>query len=237
MSWIALNDRASRGLLTLTCLAGLTIGVVATPTATLANAPQTIEAVAARSYDLARSGRLDDVWRGVMQLDADNPAVERLQNDVTAYLDRRTLQNQADAKVLEYKLDQLSKHAAEGKTVKALTAAVEAYPLADDPNTVLSQPRVQKLVARAETEAAGYEAEGRWLKALELYNRLDMLFHRQNRYVEQIDRVDEQIALLRLYAPNRLYEMYARQAKENGEVEPEPWNVEPDEWQDHVRDI
>jgi carboxyl-terminal processing protease len=211
-----------------------------------ANVPQTASPqvtyadVSRRAWELASVGRVDDALQQVKTLAEarlDDPKLASLRQDIAL---REQHIRDRDARTLaryERKLAKLEQQIVAGDLVKALASAVEAYGLAQDPAKVLTLAQVQQLVATAEAKAAEHEAAHDWLKALSLYRGLELLHENQDRYSEPMKRVARHVALLRLYAPEVLYQLYVKEAAERGDEAPEPWNLEEDQWQVQLENI
>jgi len=111
----------------------------------------------------------------------------------------------------------ITEQIAAGELSKALTAAVEAQTLSDDLQAILDEPEIVEVVARARAEIPPARREGDWLYAYELLYRLNVLYEHTDEYQEELDRVNQRLALLTHYAPRRLHELRQRQAERFGE--------------------
>jgi carboxyl-terminal processing protease len=106
---------------------------------------------------------------------------------------------------------------AAGQVSQALTSAVEVQTLSDDIDAVLEDPDVAHVVAMAKAEIAPARRDGDWLYAYELLYRLNVLYEHSGEYEDELDQVNQRLALLTHYAPRRLYELRQRQAERFGE--------------------
>ena len=70
-----------------------------------------------------------------------------------------------------------------------------------------ADPRFDPIVSRAEQAAREAEARGDWILANELYVRLDALFEDEGPYEAETDRLLRRLSMIRLYAPERLWEL------------------------------
>lgn len=230
----ALNRRVLRIFILAAVLGGLAIVQPAWA--------QTDDAVAALSRDawkMASDGNVEGVWRQVGKLpaDADDPAVKDLRTAVATHeqhLEARRKKTQAR---FEKKRAEMIEKIGEDDLRKALGAAVEASGLAEDADVFLAELKVKELVAEAEKSADEHEKAGHWPKALAYYRALELLYDNQNRYTDSLKRVGRRVMLLRLYAPDVLFELYKAEAKEIGEDEPEPFNLDDDHWQTQLEGI
>ncbi|MBI1372667.1 MAG: PDZ domain-containing protein [Phycisphaera sp.] len=192
-------------------------------------------------WGLASEGKLDDVWTRVRALtkadDQANPAVSTLTRDLARHDVLETGRRAKDQEQYDKAMGEMRKFAAEDKLVDALTAAVQATDVIDDPMKVINDPQVQTLEKKAADAAAGFEKQGRWTRALALYQRLSLLYDDRNTYADQVKRVSQHVSLLGLYAPEVLFELYKKDAAERGDPEPEPWAMDADRWQTQLQDI
>lgn len=101
----------------------------------------------------------------------------------------------------------------------ALRSAIEMHMLSADKRAMLQEPRIVDLVDRSSAAAAAAEARGDWLMASELYSRLDNLLDEQGRFKKDYERQVQRLAMLRLYVPQRLWEL--RNERQNAEIERE----------------
>ena len=200
-----------------------------------------ISDVSRMAFQMAAEGRLGDVFRQVRGLASEapnaNPGLATLSRDIEQYQTNQQQQEQRQLTEYQKKLEELHKNIDDGKLRDALTSAVEAHDLALDRQKLLNDPKVVELVTRAEAEAAAHEENAQWLKALALYRGLELLYENQRKYTDHLKRVGRHVALLRLYAPEQLFEQYKKEAAELGDPEPEPWNFEDDRWERKLRGI
>lgn len=98
----------------------------------------------------------------------------------------------------------------------ALRSAIEMHMLSTDKKAMLTEPRITDLVEKARAAAAAAEARGDWLIASELYSRLDNLLDEQGVFKKDLERQVQRLAMLRLYVPQRLWEL--RNERQNAEI-------------------
>jgi len=92
----------------------------------------------------------------------------------------------------------------------ALKHSIELHELAPDgaaKAAVLSSARVQSAISKGEVLARRMESEGQWLMAGELFSRLNVLLDVDGRFKTDTRRIGDRLAMLRLYAPKRLWEL------------------------------
>ena len=127
---------------------------------------------------------------------------------------------------------------AAGELSKALTAAVEVQTLSDDLPAILDELEIAEVVARARAAIPPARREGDWLYAYELLYRLNVLYEHTNEYQEELDRVNQRLALLTHYAPRRLHELRERQAERFGEEPLGDFNgARAEDWKERVDGI
>lgn len=100
----------------------------------------------------------------------------------------------------------------------ALKAAVELAMISTDKQAILKEPQIAELISRAESAAEDARRRGDWLAASELFYRLHLLVEERNRaYREGWRRELQRLSMIRLYAPERLWEL--RNERRNAELE------------------
>ncbi len=127
----------------------------------------------------------------------------------------------------------------EGDLPTALGFAVEMNTLAraEAKAAVLNEPEVRALLARAEVAARDAEDANDWLESQSLYYRMNLLFEQDARYKADVERVGHRLMALRLYTPERLYEMRNDQRKRDGEDELPPFNSIGESWNERLSGI
>ncbi len=120
---------------------------------------------------------------------------------------------------------------------KALLSAVELYMISTDKQAVLAEARITDLVKRADAAARAAEARGDWLSCSELFYRLDALLDEQGTYKDDVERQNHRLAMLRLYVPQRLWELRnQRQLAAKLDALP-PYNPVGDDFRDKLKDV
>lgn len=90
---------------------------------------------------------------------------------------------------------------------KALTNAVELQLLIHDNPKFFADARVNRLLKEADKVAKESERQGEWMVASELFYRLDTIYDPAGTYKQDVDRLTTRLAMIRMYAPERLWEL------------------------------
>jgi len=90
---------------------------------------------------------------------------------------------------------------------KALAKSIELHMLASDKAALIKTPRIRDLVSRGAKAAHEAEAAGDWLMAGELFGRLNLLLEETQTYKADVRRISDRLGMVRLYAPERLFEL------------------------------
>ena len=128
---------------------------------------------------------------------------------------------------------------------KALVLALELQMLSPDKAAALADPRIGPnatanptgLIAKADHAAHAAEERGDWLSCSELFYRLHNLLDEVGTYKEDSERQDHRLAMLRLYVPERLWELRnQRQLAAKQEPIP-PYNPVGDDFREKLQPI
>ncbi len=175
-----------------------------------------------------REGEVNDSFRSSVELLEAN--FEKREQQRAERLD------EVDAEFEEY----LAEARAENDPIvisHALTSAVEMQLLMRNDDALFADERVAELIERAEQAARGAESRGDWLIANELFYRLDTLLDKESKYDEAIARMSTRLNMIRLYAPERLWELRnARRIAEDEEPLP-PYNPYGDDYREKLQGI
>lgn len=200
--------------------------------------PVSFKDLSSRSWQLASDGQLQELWQQVLAIQpAPTPAVALLQKQVDEFQTQVHQQSQKTLALYNKKLAKVRAAMQAGDLHKALVAAVEASGLATDLKALQADPQVEQVVKKADKLAEQDEHDGQWVRALSLYRNLELLYDNDNRYKEPMKRAARHVAILRLYAPQVLFDLYTQEAKANGEEAPEPWDFSEDTWQRQLEGI
>lgn len=93
---------------------------------------------------------------------------------------------------------------------------------------------VSQAIGLADAQAHEAEKAGHWLKASELFYRLDVLFDIDQRYRADVNRLSRRLAMIRLYAPEHYWELGNARRVEAGEKPLPPYNPMGDTYQEKL---
>jgi len=99
----------------------------------------------------------------------------------------------------------------------ALRSAVELSMLSIDKPALLEEPQVKSLIAEADAAARAAEQRSDWMMASELYYRLHLLTEDRGTYKDDVTRESLRLAMIRLYAPERMWHL--KNDRRNAEIE------------------
>lgn len=133
----------------------------------------------------------------------------------------------------------LAEPASDLSTAKALRSAIELHTLTPEAAKpgVLTQADIVSLVARADSAARAAESRGSIIAAGELFVLLDLLNDTAGTYKPDVRRVSARQEMLRLYAPQRLWELRNERSKAEGNKPLPPYNSFGDDWKAKLVDI
>jgi carboxyl-terminal processing protease len=131
----------------------------------------------------------------------------------------------------------IADHMAKNELRLALKDANELYQISPDKSAILVDPSIQDLTQRARQAAQDAEAAGRWLEAQSLYSRLHWLYEEQATYKADVTRLGQRLLMLRLYTPEKLYEMRNTERIAEGEEPLPPYNAVGEDWREKLRGI
>jgi carboxyl-terminal processing protease len=158
-------------------------------------------------------------------------SVELLKTNIA----RREADRLTQIKTAEGELDKaLAEPATDATLSKALRSAVELHMLSLDKPAVLAQDRVARLRARAEAAARAAEERGDIFTASELFSRLDSLYEQSGRYKDDVKRQGARLLMVRLYAPQRFWELRNERRLADGDKPLPPYNPLGDTWQEKL---
>jgi carboxyl-terminal processing protease len=127
---------------------------------------------------------------------------------------------------------EIAKHLAGGQGItplsKALVSAMELSDLVKDKQAYLAEPGTIELISKSDTAANDAERAGKWLDASELFVRLQLLLEETPKgqvYKEASSRLGHRLAMLRLYTPERLWELQNQRRMESEGKPLPPYNA------------
>lgn len=99
---------------------------------------------------------------------------------------------------------------------KALSSVVALQLLSPHDAALLADKRVDKLISEAKRAAEEAERKGDWLVASELYYRLETIFDPSGAYKDDVERLTDRLTMIRMYAPERLWELRNKRRIDEG---------------------
>ncbi len=90
---------------------------------------------------------------------------------------------------------------------KALSAAVALQLLYDNEDVFFSDEKISRLIDQSIEAAKKAESKGDWLIASELFYRLDAIHDQTGTFKDDVDRLTRRLTMIRLYVPERLWEL------------------------------
>jgi carboxyl-terminal processing protease len=116
--------------------------------------------------------------------------------------------------------DQLAEEGTSNVISEALKSAAELQMLAvsdAEEAALLEEPQIRGLINDASIAARRAEAAGDWMTANELFYRLNALEDKSRVYREDLDRVSTRLSMIRMYNPERFWELRNEHQIERGE--------------------
>lgn len=120
---------------------------------------------------------------------------------------------------------------------RALRSAVELYMTSTDRRAVLAEDRVARLRSRAVEAARAAEQRGDWFTSSELYARLDALYEESGEFKEDLRRQGARLSMIRLYVPERFWELRNQRRIADNEKPLPPYNPVGDVWSEKLAGI
>lgn len=157
-------------------------------------------------------------------------ALERRKSNIASWESKRA------ATIAEVRT-KIAQHIEKGELRLALKDANELYQLSADKSGVLAEPTIKDLTTLAVQAARDAEAAGRWLEAQSLYSRLHWLYEEQATYKADVTRLGQRLLMLRLYTPEKLYEMRNAERVAEGDEPLPPYNAAGEDWHEKLRGI
>jgi len=221
-----LATKLAVGILALSLGAGTAWSqTVATPTADAAASLHVSDAM----WTAARAGQGENAVLAPARTAGDGTALSSLRVNaatVETNLTKREELRQTELARVNKELDESL--ALEPNAVnlgKSLKSAVELYVFATDKPAVIRQQKIQDLVRKSDAAAHIAEAEGDWLAASTLYGRLHILLEEQATYKGDIRRIGDRLGMIRLYTPQKLWELRNKSRIQEKLKELPPYNA------------
>ncbi len=155
--------------------------------------------------------------------------------------DRQTQIDEAEKELQEHldKADEpgLSVQKRDAELAHALRLLVRLQTLSREPDRFTEQARVGRIIRSAEAAARAAEERADWLMANELFFRLNVLLDSQRAYEEDVNRLNERLSMIRLYNPERFWELRNERRLLDGEDALPRYNPTGDSYEDKIRPI
>jgi len=119
----------------------------------------------------------------------------------------------------------------------ALRSAVKLEMLSADHDAFHARPEIVELASLADAAAHKAEGDHDWIMASELFYRLNVLFDDSDRYRDDADRQSNRLAMLRLYTPERFWELRNARRLLDGEDPLPPYNPYGDSYTEKLAGI
>ena len=119
----------------------------------------------------------------------------------------------------------------------ALRVANELQMLMPSHDEFFAQPRISNLISTAERVARQCVKDENWLMASELFARLDLLYENQERYKDERDAIDLRLVMIRMYNPEKFWEMRNERRLAAGEEAFAEYNPIGDDWSEKLADV
>jgi len=198
-----------------------------------------------RAWRIAKSGRFDDFVTYIHDLPEDptigadqRAEMERsvkLLDENFAKRDQKRVERIAE---VNKELDErLQGDMTPQRLAKAMRSALELWVLSTDKPSVIEDARVKKLVADADAAARKSEQDGEWLVASEMFSLLNALLEESGQYKPDLERQSRRLTMIRMYTPQRLWEMRNDRLKAEGEKPLPPYNATGDDFHEKLKGI
>lgn len=120
---------------------------------------------------------------------------------------------------------------------EALRHANEMFMLTTDKAGFLMEPQIAGLIAEAERAAREAEAAEDWFMANELFFRLHLLLEEQGRFRPDVERLASRLSMMRLYVPEKFWELRNRERLQAGKSSLPPYNGLGESYRDKLKGI
>ncbi|MBX3404165.1 MAG: S41 family peptidase [Phycisphaeraceae bacterium] len=213
-------------------LAGTTMPAMAQSVSADSSRIETVGDLSQRAWADARTNRATDLLALSGELRGQElPAELGSLRDAFASLEVNIAKREATRaeKIAEAERKLAEKLDAEDATAlsDAIRFAVELFMLTpqDHRAGLLAQPRITDLVERATAAARAAERNGEWFVANELFWRLNVLLEEQGTFKNDVRRLGQRLSMIRLYAPERFWELRNDERLKDGKTPLPPFNA------------
>ncbi len=196
-------------------------------------------------WDFARTGNKQGVFE---LLDLATDASADLDPHVRASLElfeaNRIKREELRAEQIGEASDELDDHLAAydaDRSPDALSDALESVVrlqlLKDNNEQLFADVRVDRVLADAQRAARDAERRGDWLVASELFFRLETVFDESGTFKDDVDRLGDRLTMIRMYAPERLWELRNERRISEGLDGLPPYNPYGDDYVAKLRGV
>ncbi|MGD9690894.1 MAG: S41 family peptidase [Phycisphaerales bacterium] len=208
--------------------------------------PETIAQLSDAVWERARTGAGETDFAEVVRtarLLGDATPLNALRDELAAleasFAKREEMRRERTAAVEKELTEALNGDGTPLTLSKGIKAAVELFLLTPKPDrpAFLQQDRMKSLIRRADAAAHQSERTGEWVMANELFVRLNLLLEEDGTYKPDARRILDRLQQIRLYVPQRLWEMRnVRRIQDNLKPLP-PYNPAGDDWRSKLEGV
>jgi carboxyl-terminal processing protease len=163
--------------------------------------------------------------------------IERLSTNIEKRETTRTEQIDEAKATLSEKLEAFNDSGSGIDLSEAMRSVIELQILYDNDDRLFQNDLVNQVVAHAQENAANAEADNDWMIASELYFRLNTLYDTSGQFKEDVQRLSRRLAMIRLYAPQRLWEIRNQRRLDEGLDALPPYNAYGDDFNEKLKGI
>lgn len=206
--------------------------------APMSDPPETLGQISDQVWEAAKAGRGESSFAAAVRsakLLEESARLGELREELAAleanFAKREAQRLERVAKV-EKELAEALSDTSPLQISKALKASVELYVLTpkSDQAAFLAQDRMKSLIKRADEAARKAEAAGEWVVANELFVRLNILLEEEGNYKADARRVLDRLQQIRMYVPQRLWELRNARRVQDGLKPLPPYNAAGDDF-------
>ncbi len=198
-----------------------------------------------RAWRIAKSGRFDDFVRYIHEipddpsLTADQRAeIEKSVKLLDENFSKRDQKRAERIAEVNKELDErLTGEKTNARLAKAMRSALELWVLSTDKPAVLEDPRVKQLIQDADAAARKAEQAGEWLATSEMFSLLNALLEESGQYKPDLERQSRRLTMIRMYTPQRLWELRNARLTAEGEKPLPPYNPTGDDFHEKLKGI
>lgn len=171
-------------------------------------------------------------------LDADLAfTIDRLSTNIDKRESSRAEQIDEAITTLTEKLQAFDESRSGIELSEAMRSVIVLQLLYDDDDILFANELVNRAVSLAKEQAAHAETDNDWMVASELYFRLDTLFDTTGEFKDDVNRLSRRLAMIRMYAPQRLWEIRNQRRLDEGLDALPPYNAFGDDFHEKLQGI